>query len=1032
MSSTSNASTTAWLQLKRLLVLLLCASFATPAAAWKPKTHIYLAELARQDAVNDGKVTIYETNYETGRIVGPLGNFEVNPAVLAALRQKPEQFRAGVVGPDAYPDLLTGQQLIHPGTNKSLLGDPTRGDLPSAAGADAWLTHLWRKAYGPRTEVEERLSQGPGANLLGFPRNDTPEIRAFVAGYVTHAAGDMFMHTFVNHYAGGDFSITPDPKNAVKHIIVEGYVGLRAPEMAVNGSIAGVDGFIYREMVQAAPGSVLQDRLLQGDGEKSSLPAIFSRLRNSLQRDVDTYDRERMSRSGPSRLAYAAANGPEAEYKRAWVKDIDNGLRAWPQVSHDIAVAMIYDHADTDRAKAVISKYLQDHLISMAGVPDFAIATVAFIRKVTSAALPAMLAEALAFITVKPLDWMIEGATGKTLSEWSDYVSKPDTNFDPVMNAPGGGYGGQKEILTSLARFNKDVLKIDDPGVQFMDRRFKVDDFPPAFNTVQMTKLTFLSEKGMTDLLAALKAKGVATPALPGKVGKYENPMLGFLTSLDGGNRWQGDGKGHAFFLATGEAGGWRKLFLKQIGEREGWTRNTTPEQRPPADLDDTGFQTNDGWAVRLDDVTYNAATGAGRNVLVTATFRNDASQPMPFTARTARTMLDRSSGAQVASLRASFLHQTETDLPAWHYLPDTPIPPKGRITVRYVFDVGDKAAQQQLKAWTVIEQKPSFGGAGLSIFKYVDGKTIKIPLPPFGDTGTATDGGSGGGGPTAKPLPGVDRGPGGYAASSFSTAGVVSYRLDAAGRRGGPEAPMEVALTGRGESPKRVSLQTAYNTFVLIGSDGVEYRTDGNTYMLTGAEPMKRGRPLQKGEQAMFTLVFPKVPLGVKAQRLLVKGDNTVKVEFYLDGAPLNRPTYAPAAAEAGGTMAGQKVALNGVEARLISLNRGDDRDWEAVIGFRTPGSYPKRVTASDVALSVSDASGETRHMLGNCYEADNPGRKLRAEALMLPPGFEVRVRVWFPESRALAPARYKFHENYGVSKGGQIPASMTAGNDR
>ena len=62
-----------------------------------------------------------------------------------------------------------------------------------------------------------------------------------------------------------------------------------------------------------------------------------------LSGHAHAYERERMSRSGPSRLAYAAANGPEAEYKKAWIEDIDNGLRAWPKVSHDIALAMVYD-----------------------------------------------------------------------------------------------------------------------------------------------------------------------------------------------------------------------------------------------------------------------------------------------------------------------------------------------------------------------------------------------------------------------------------------------------------------------------------------------------------------------------------------------------------------------------------------------------------------------------------------------------------------------------------------------------------------
>lgn len=1003
------------------LGLLMCALGATPAAAWKPKTHIYLAEQARMDAVDDGKVTIYETDYATGKILAPLGTFEVNPAVLAALRQKPEQFRAGVVGPDAYPDILTGQQLIHPGTNKNLLGDPAKGELPSAGGSDAWLTHLWRKAYGPKSEAQRQLEQSQAAVLLGLRPSDTPEIRAFVAGYVTHAAGDMFMHTFVNHYTGGDFAISPDPRNALKHIILEGYVGKRTPSFSARASIDGVDGFIYREMVRGSPDSALDQRLLQGAGDKASIPAIYSQLRNGLQRDVDAYERERMSRSGPSRLTYAATNGPEAEYKKAWIEDIDEGLRAWPQVSHQIALAIVYNDADPKQAKAVATKYLEDHLISMSGAPDFAVATVVFIRKVTASILPKVLTDAISELTKAPLDWMIKQSTGRSLDEWSAYINAPEVNFDPVMNAPGGGYGGQRETLVSLGDFNRKVLKIDDPANQFPDRRFKIDDFPPAFNTVQMTKIAFLSEQGAKDLLAALKAKGVNVPAMPTAPGKYESAMLGFLTSMDGGNRWQGVSEsgaksGAAFFLARGDAGGWRRLFLKQIGESENWTKDAAPEKDETALLDDTGFNPVQMWAVRLDDVAYGAADGKSRNVVITATFRNDTAQNLPFNEKTARALVERKDGSPIASLRVGYVHQTQDALPPWHYLPDTPIPPKGRITVRYVYEVGDKAAQQQLQMWNVIEQTPKVEGLKI---KFVDGKSIRIPLTPLGKDAR--------GDAPAEALPQTT---GGVASTAFTRAGALSYRVDAAGRRGGPTAPIEVALTARNDADKRMSLQTAYNTFVLIGSDGAEYRTDGNDYGRSGAERMKYGRRLQKGEQAVLTLVFPKPPASVSAARLLVKSD-TGTAEFYISGAPPTRPTYAPLP-QPTGVPAGQPVKLNKFNARLISMNQGDDGDWEAVVGFKIDSGMMRRLVVADLDISIADASGETRHAAGNFYLAADLSRKPGPATMMLMPQPEMPIRFWFPESSGLRPDRYRIYESYGTANGGPISDGILSGNAR
>src|SRR4051794_25729026 len=65
---------------------------SSPALAWKPITHVYYAELALQDAIDDGKLTIWATDYETGTVKRDaqgnpikIGDYPVDPGVLAAL-----------------------------------------------------------------------------------------------------------------------------------------------------------------------------------------------------------------------------------------------------------------------------------------------------------------------------------------------------------------------------------------------------------------------------------------------------------------------------------------------------------------------------------------------------------------------------------------------------------------------------------------------------------------------------------------------------------------------------------------------------------------------------------------------------------------------------------------------------------------------------------------------------------------------------------------------------------------------------------
>lgn len=568
------------------LALLTALAPAAPALAWKPKTHVYLAEEAMRDALDNGKVTIHEVDYATGRVIGVLGEFDVDPKVLAALRAGPQQFRAGVLGPDAYPDILTGQQIIHP--------DEASPPGSGASGSDAWLTYVWDR---------------------GFIGSSDPRINAFAIGYLTHAAGDVFAHTYVNHFAGGEFAISPR-ENAMKHLTIEGYIGQRTPMTTnvfptrvavgtpcsqrkrddlglgpddpcgveyreiyanVSGadvSITGVEDFINRNMVFAQPGTPLMQRLLRGEGTSRSIPWLFSNLRNGLQQQVN-----------------ASPNGPLAAYKRAWIEDIDNGLKAWPAVSHEMAQALVYNEggADLPRARAAMSRYVRDHLASMAGTPDAVVIAAGAISDIIAAILPPFAAEALGALMRAPLDLLIWGASGMTPDEWSDYLSRPHAHFDDVMNTPGGAHGGASDHLIDLATFNRDHLRIDDAGYSNPALKWRTDQFAPAFNTLQLTKMLMLGEAGRRQLEAALAAKGV-----PVQVGS-QNLALGWVRSLDAGNQWQAlpskqAGASPQPTLAASGGAAWRKLFMKQIGETP-WGEDAPaaeptpePQAEPPAE----------------------------------------------------------------------------------------------------------------------------------------------------------------------------------------------------------------------------------------------------------------------------------------------------------------------------------------------------------------------------------------------------------------------------------------------------------------
>jgi len=176
-----------------LALAALALGTAHDARAWKPFMHNYTGDRAWEDVDADGKVTI------NGR------EYAVDPRVVTALKNQKPYFNAGVVGPDGFPDLVFGQSVIH------------------SVETGKWLQHILRKAW---------QAQGDGT----YTAAQKEQILAFAYGYATHAAGDMWAHTFINDHALGVFpsvgeilSDVDEAEIALRHLISEGYVGDATP-----------------------------------------------------------------------------------------------------------------------------------------------------------------------------------------------------------------------------------------------------------------------------------------------------------------------------------------------------------------------------------------------------------------------------------------------------------------------------------------------------------------------------------------------------------------------------------------------------------------------------------------------------------------------------------------------------------------------------------------------------------------------------------------------------------------------------------
>lgn len=164
--------------------IILVFSIASNAYAYKVDVHLYVAQEVLNDA-QDGTLSFNVEGKETLDI-------NIGKDVHKSLISHPEYFRTGSLGPDAFPDVFTGQTIIHPG-------------IKGGWGTSDWLMHLSKDGFNNANE------------------------RAFVAGFSTHIASDIFAHTYVNRYSGGVFDIQKAPSIAKRHVALESYISNYLP-----------------------------------------------------------------------------------------------------------------------------------------------------------------------------------------------------------------------------------------------------------------------------------------------------------------------------------------------------------------------------------------------------------------------------------------------------------------------------------------------------------------------------------------------------------------------------------------------------------------------------------------------------------------------------------------------------------------------------------------------------------------------------------------------------------------------------------
>lgn len=253
------------IQALRLAILGGIVSFGTSGHAFKTGTHAATAnETVDQlefSLAPDGTGTLeFDVNGRRLSVSIDQG------AAFQAVKDHPEFFAAGVIGPDAFPDPLTGQIMMHGDESeviKDLIKSISNTEIPQHPHADPFESREGPAEFRSidfATAMLVFLEQYSGGFFSPAPKGSEQyqQIVAFIMGYISHGVGDGFAHTWVNEIAGGAWSLTSGQglfgsfSEEIKHIAIETMVDKLVPDeyKSVDGDGGGYERIMLRAPVQ--------------------------------------------------------------------------------------------------------------------------------------------------------------------------------------------------------------------------------------------------------------------------------------------------------------------------------------------------------------------------------------------------------------------------------------------------------------------------------------------------------------------------------------------------------------------------------------------------------------------------------------------------------------------------------------------------------------------------------------------------------------------------------------------------------------
>jgi hypothetical protein len=376
--------------------------------------------------------------------------------------------------------------------------------------------------------------------------NNKKQAKAYVLGFMTHAVGDYFGHSYINKWAEEPWpnvvdGINAAEKNIIKrHSALESYIDSKIPLKYKTNQynfIKAPQRFLFDTMLVGGELNLqnieLDSRMAQFFGDRSCVPPhleLFFTIRDACASRIETINSNKNGNAWDQFVWGISLQAAQKSYCEAWIADIDRGLGAWIDVNEKAAQTMVIDGYGMEQYKDELKKWYDEYFLSMLGYPDVAVSVQNGLGSVSDFIMeivPDSVEQDYKTAKIEAINYAVKKSFNIDLNEWMTLLNPPLSSMQTGGLFPSGSFNTINQEMGNFAT----CTNTND------------QEFAPFKNTLTFTKLTLIGEPGIEELRSVSGSDG--TLGFP----PFKNTMTYFIRNMDVGYDWDDGWPLMGFFM---------------------------------------------------------------------------------------------------------------------------------------------------------------------------------------------------------------------------------------------------------------------------------------------------------------------------------------------------------------------------------------------------------------------------------------------------------------------------------------------------